>query len=319
VSGDSAATLAQEGPAPVPSWLLRSLPGALVLAFLSGTVILFAFGPWSWPVSHPLKLYGFIAAAQAALALGYLLGLRAPAVRPRRQIPVRWLLLAGSLAALALVIPISWVRTGDLLPDVVRGWMHPREAYYFIADLGSGGGWLSAELPYMVLSPLMALTLPLAVFYWGSLSTWIRALAVAAVVAQVGLSIAMGTNKGVAQAAILFSALAWAQLAARRTPRMRGRVIRVALGTVLALSFALTFFVRTQEARDPGTESLGGQVSADPQNPVVDNPLLNLLPGGVRRGVLSLSSYLTQGYYGLSLSLDEPFVPCYGAGNSMFL
>jgi hypothetical protein len=28
---------------------------------------------------------------------------------------------------------------------------------------------------------------------------------------------------------------------------------------------------------------------------------------------------VTQGYYGLSLALDEPFVPMFGVGNSMFL
>ena len=32
-----------------------------------------------------------------------------------------------------------------------------------------------------------------------------------------------------------------------------------------------------------------------------------------------MSAYITHGYYGLYLSLDEPFVPMFGVGNSAFL
>ena len=39
----------------------------------------------------------------------------------------------------------------------------------------------------------------------------------------------------------------------------------------------------------------------------------------MRIGAVGLTSYLTQGYYALYLSLDEPFVPMFGVGNSMFL
>ena len=35
--------------------------------------------------------------------------------------------------------------------------------------------------------------------------------------------------------------------------------------------------------------------------------------------MLGLDFYLTHGYYALSLSLREPFVPCWGVGNSYFL
>ena len=50
-----------------------------------------------------------------------------------------------------------------------------------------------------------------------------------------------------------------------------------------------------------------------------DNILIQDAPPNVRLGVLGLTAYVTQGYYGLSLALDEPFVPMFGVGNSMFL
>ena len=42
------------------------------------------------------------------------------------------------------------------------------------------------------------------------------------------------------------------------------------------------------------------------------------LPVEAKLAVISLSSYITQGYYGLSLALQEDFVPTYGLGNSRF-
>jgi hypothetical protein len=50
-----------------------------------------------------------------------------------------------------------------------------------------------------------------------------------------------------------------------------------------------------------------------------DHVLVRSTPGFARTGLLGISHYLTQGYYALSLALDEPFVPMWGAGHSMFL
>src|ERR1035438_9439437 len=42
-------------------------PIILVEAYLTCTVLAFAFGPWPWPVANPVKLYAYLAAAQLAL------------------------------------------------------------------------------------------------------------------------------------------------------------------------------------------------------------------------------------------------------------
>src|SRR5207248_3260283 len=51
----------------------------------------------------------------------------------------------------------------------------------------------------------------------------------------------------------------------------------------------------------------------------LNNPLVRPLPGKTRRAAVALSAYLTEGYYGLSLALDQPWVPTYGVGSSYFL
>lgn len=41
--------------------------------------------------------------------------------------------------------------------------------------------------------------------------------------------------------------------------------------------------------------------------------------GFMKSAFYGLTEYVTQGYYGMSLSLDEPFTSTYGIGNSAFL
>jgi len=50
-----------------------------------------------------------------------------------------------------------------------------------------------------------------------------------------------------------------------------------------------------------------------------DNLLVRKLSPGTATALIGLDLYLTTGYYALSLSLQEPFVPMYGVGNSTFL
>ena len=50
-----------------------------------------------------------------------------------------------------------------------------------------------------------------------------------------------------------------------------------------------------------------------------NNWFVRIFPRRLQAGALGLSSYLTQGYYALSLALDKPFIPMFGVGSSMFL
>jgi len=49
------------------------------------------------------------------------------------------------------------------------------------------------------------------------------------------------------------------------------------------------------------------------------NPIFRVLPRSLRTTAVGATSYVTQGYFALYLSLKEPFVPMFGVGNSLFL
>jgi hypothetical protein len=62
----------------------------------------------------------------------------------------------------------------------------------------------------------------------------------------------------------------------------------------------------------PGIEARVTSASPMPNGAVASR-------SAARTALDGLAAYLTQGYYAVYLSLDEPFVPCYGFGNSVFL
>ncbi len=85
----------------------------------------------------------------------------------------------------------------------------------------------------------------------------------------------------------------------------------VTLFVVFFVIFTNGFLARTSDAAY-SLDYLGATVDQE-------NPILRLLPENVSAGVVALTSYITQGYYGLSLSMQVPFLPNYGIGSSMFL
>jgi hypothetical protein len=296
----------------------RLLPLVLGMAYLVGTVLLFAFGPWPWPVSNPVELYGFLAAVHLALVAGYLLGSRARPRAPRRQYRVDRLVLIGSVASLLLLLPTSLSRTGRLIPDVVLGLKDPGRAYMLSQEARGHALW--AEVLRMVAGPWLFVVLPLTTYYWGRLSVRVRVVAVASVVGVAAIYIAMGTNKGLVDIVLVVSTVLIARLAVSTTKgtQFARQVVVVLVCSAVMAGAIFAYFTRTQETR----VGAGTVTGYDPAANVVadqSNPVVAVVPERIRRGVMAASSYLTQGYYGLSLAMREPYVPMFGLGNSMFL
>jgi hypothetical protein len=78
------------------------------------------------------------------------------------------------------------------------------------------------------------------------------------------------------------------------------------------------FFTRTQSTR-AGSGAKTAFSSAINRFADLDNPIVRDRSPAMQVAILGLSNYLGQGYYGLYLSLEEPFLPMFGVGNSMFL
>lgn len=297
---------------------LRFLPGLLILAYLNFTVFLFAYGPWPFPVVDGTKLYGFLILAHIAFLLGYVSSV---GHRPKGY-SGRWklehLIVVSLFLNLALLLPTSALRTGNLIPDVAGGLENPGAAYLASGVMRREGGGGLAEYLRILFGPLLVVLFPLTIFYWQRLKGWVRGLSVLAIAGFLAIYISIGTNKALADFVILTPCLiAASYLAGALRLSWRSKVL-IAGVSLLAFSVFVAFFTTAIVSR---VRSVAGVsvfsrlgITADS-----DNFLLQLLPEEARTSAIALSSYLTQGYYGLYLSLDEPFVPTFGVGNSFFL
>ncbi|MEZ4733812.1 MAG: hypothetical protein R3E79_42495 [Caldilineaceae bacterium] len=97
-----------------------------------------------------------------------------------------------------------------------------------------------------------------------------------------------------------------------------GKISRLGI-SIAAVGLLVLFFVLFTKGNIDRTN--GGMFYLEPSGVAADENhlLLRRLPHTVKAGIIGLSSYITQGYYGLSLSLQQPFIPAFGVGNSFFL
>jgi hypothetical protein len=293
------------------------LPLGFFLAYLTFTVVLFAYGPWPWPVRDGTKLYGFLTLAHLALFLGYTsaAGQRPSPFSAERK--VGRLVLLSLLVNLALLVPTSLVRTGRIIPDYAGALANPGLAYASARLLREGGG-NPVEYARIVLGPLLYLLFPLTVFYWQRLRWRLRIPALLSLFGFLSLYVATGTNKALADFVIVTPWLVLASYLARRL-RLSRRMKLMAVGALAAaLALFLLFFSTAIRSRVGSAEGVSYfnflGIWADQ-----DNALLRPLPDEARPGAIALAAYLNNGYYGLYLALNEPYVPTFGVGNSFFL
>lgn len=238
---------------------VRLLPGLLFLAYLSTTAVLFYAGPWQYPVDDTSALTVFLVLAHLALAGGYLLGVRR---RPRRvSVPggleIRRIVLVCVIVDLALLLPTSYVNTGNWLPNpaalAVLGEAYVR-SFAARAEVVPWANYLR-----ILAAPLLAASVPLGVFYWRRLGPATRWLFGVSVVGTLTLFVSMGANAGAAHWMVLFP---WFVLAAHLSGENRlgwrgwttAAAIQVASVLLFGLLFAISMNVR------PGSYALYGHM-----------------------------------------------------------
>jgi hypothetical protein len=298
---------------------LRFVPIAFFVSYLTFTVLFFAFGPFDFPVENPVALYSFLAAAHIALLAGYW---RAARSQPRGY-AAPWeygrMLLWGAALSLLLLLPTSLARTGSLIPDVAYGIDNPGEAYaHTQAIINDPSSFPLVEYSRILVGPLLAVVLPLTVFYWESLTRWLRALGVLSILGTVALFLAMGTNKAIADTVLLLPWMVFAGYRAGTIHLKLKRLLVIGICTAVAFSLFLAFFGLAMATRS-GSPAVTGVFPATGSTVDDDNFLVRNLSEASKGIVMGLDIYLTSGYYAVSLSLREPYVPMLGLGNSTFV
>jgi hypothetical protein len=296
---------------------VRVFPILFFFGYLNFTVLLFAIGPWDYPVESAFRLYLFLALAHLALLLGYL----SAAFRNPAGYSGKWtlsrLIKISVVLNLLLLLPTSRFRTGRFIPDIIGGITDPGGAYAQSLMLREEGEPL-IEYVRIFLGPFLYMALPLTVFYWKGLSSKMRIAGLAGILGTVVLFIAMGTNKAIADTVLLVPCLLFAAYCAGRIQLSHKQILGTVVCSLLALLLFLAYFGLATSSRE-GSVVGAGYFVATHTHADEDNFLVRNLPPAAATALVGLDLYLTSGYYAVSLSLQEPFVPMFGVGNSVFL
>jgi len=295
--------------------------------YLTFSLLLFFEGPWPWDVDQPHLLAGYLLAAQAIIAVGYWMswkGVRtsivAGAEREQEIERTIGVLRRALIVTLILLIPTSLSRTGSLIPNLLEGLRDTGGVYNRnLARLEEGNAYQIVEYIRIVLSPYLIGLYPLTVVLWGRLSGKFRLACCLAIVFNLAMYIATGTNKGFADFVVT---LPWLVYLGVKAGTLRFRVPRsvmVPAFIVLFIAF-LEFFAMGQAQREGGVGELGvlntgaGLLYANQLHPVSQ-----MFGDSGRIAFESISRYLGQGYYALSMAFNVDHTSTLGFGNSMFL
>jgi hypothetical protein len=299
--------------------MTRYFPIVFFQLYLTFSVLLFAFGPWPWPVQSPVKLYGFLFLAQVSLLWGYLRGLNGGGAIIQSKLMSKRYLHWSLLCTLVLLLPTSYARLGSIVPNVLQGLSNPGDVYYeFFMLRNTERSAIAFEYLRVVFGPLLVAQTPLIVFYWSRLDLHTKILGVFATSFTTAIYLAGGLNKALADLVVLTPWLVIGSVAAGITRVSRGMKVAICLLVAVGFLQFFSFFALGQATRYGSATAAGvfpaANIRADPTNWIVA-----LLPEDARGGVFALSQYLNSGYYALGLALEKPFVWTYGVGNSFFL
>ena len=298
---------------------LLKWPMYFAVMWMLAPLMLILIAPFSLQIKNEPLVYSYILLNALAFCIGYrVCGLKSlEIVSEQRHVKrVRTVIHRGFWLALIILPFAIFFYTGKSIFDIASI-LDQREVYEDLADVFQEES-STRKLVSLIrgfAAPFTIAVIPLTTFYWSSLSRKTRWFAFGTAMTYVLLSAFRGTDKEMGDLIILgFSGFA----ARAAFLKARGKVTskRDVAKTALIASAAIAVFVSLFVFRK--SERLGGFVSF-----CLFGDAACFESGGtggigdiVNFGLAMFSSYLVQGYYGLSLALPLDFEWTFGVGHS---
>jgi hypothetical protein len=325
---------------------VRTLPLVLIMTYLLATIALFCFGPLRWPVSNPGALSLFIGLALAGICAFNLMGSEGV---PMGTPLANWrpVIISGAVLGIAILFPSAHYYS-DKMPWQVVDALRDQNAVYEALQKKlseNAGGRTLISLARAFTYPLIFAVLPLGILNWRRMNWKLWLLVFATALSSVVFSILRGTDREAFDVMIVASASIMVVIA-RRCIATRSTLAGVlvsrstligAIAFLMVLAVALNMFADrraqrtgyTPEAFAAGTRN-APSLAAHLEKPdgwfdvmcirticlEPDHLLVRYVDVPKKYAALMLTSYLTQGYYGLSLALTEDFHSTLGLGHS---
>jgi len=322
------------------------LPLILVEAYLILTLLLYQFGPIAWGTKNVLDFWLYISIYHISFIVGYLLFAKKFKISLKdieksnkiKSFIVKYMWIFLSICAvLTLIKSMGFLNRTDFIPwnlpaEFIKGLQNPAEQYvskFAAAGLNNYTGNKITSGILALFAFIVSSIVPICVFLWERIKLSQKIFFFAIVFFDFATFVSVGTNKGIFDLLFIFAAALSIDLVANFKEKKFKQFLKdkkALVGvTVFLLFFSMWFFSWTMQSRVGSiaiyTANLTDDVTVygeeSPDNPgdkietKTESLTKNLLYG--------LSSYVCQGYYGMSLSLGEKFTSTYGIGNSSFL
>jgi hypothetical protein len=320
-------------------------PIKIVQWYLYFIIFLYLFGPLNWRTQNPFLLYMFLFGAQGLLYIGYSLKMKQIYAREANDqlSPDKKGQIIDDTAILkylSIFIPITLVLTGmylirntglssfsiqQIIDNIIIGFTNSGAQYKakFVTQVAFGGGFLAPIITIM--SPFTWPVIPLSLIYFKRLRISRKVMTVLMIVLEAARSISTGTNKGVIDliitVAVIFIIKQWQDnyLGVIKAPLFnRSRKIITTAIIITLFVLGLSLFGHNISSRVSDNYKIISLITASTEVNM-NSPLMTVTPPTLQPLLVYTTQYLTQGYYGLSLALNEPFIPMFGVGNSDFL
>lgn len=328
---------------------LRLLPLALILVYFLATLALFFLGPLDWPIPNLAPLTLFLALALIGIGTFYLVGAGGEAVgTPFRY--WRAVIIVGALLSIAILFPSAYFYANKMPWQVIDAFRDQNAVYAALQKklAETAGERTLISIIRAITYPAIFAVVPLGILNWRMMTWKLWLLVIATALSSVIFSVLRGTDREVFDIIIIISAsimvavARWcvATGATLRQVLMRRSTVIGAIVFLVTAGVALSLFAdrRAQRAGyTPETYAKGikdaPSLAAHLDTPggwrdmmcireiclEADHPLVRYVDVPKKYAVLMLTSYLTQGYYGLSLAMTQDFHSTLGLGHSPVL
>ncbi len=334
------------------------IPLALVELYLLATLLLYQFGPLDWPTENQGRFWFLIAAYHIAFILGYVISakwIKLPkplfsieSVSTKKYNIALWALILICIVC-ACIEYKNTTHASSYIPyelpkNFINGLLNPAEQYY---NKFAPEGYTSNKgitLISSLFSFLYVSLIPILVSEWKRITIPQKVCIFGIILFKVALYVSIGTNKGIFDTMFYFVGilviLGLLNLI-HKTDRFidKKTFYKVSAFALFLVVFSLCYFTMNISSRvqNPVEYAISDAQKNEPtETPPVTDPAPEPTPeptpepapeptpepetpGFITRMYYSVTNYITQGYYGMSLALDEEFTTTYGIGNSQFL
>lgn len=298
----------------------------IMVSFYVVSYTLFLLWPVNWAIYgffSWLSLSAYVGLCLGALAFSFVLATRGDELicEPFRYCGL--VIAMGALLALLLLTPSSKIYADRYPWELLEALENQGEAYYQLQrtlEFTEGRRALIA-FSRAIVSPFTFAVVPLGIVMWHRLGWTLRALVLLGGATSVVFSVLRGTDKEFGDLlVIIVSAFLINIVRQGKGVSLAGLLGKQWKRIVIVLVFfaiASSMFVTRKSERLGGYENLQVVCAANSTICADTNyDGIEWLPVQARFGVSTLVIYISQGFYGLALALEQDFKPAWGLGHS---